>query len=116
MRLCADYRLKVAHDAWIWVRSNRRADQVKGGFHVGNPVTDSFIDGIFQGAAATGNRAHLRSQQLHTEDIERLTLHIQLAHVDNALQAKHGTDSCGGDPVLPCASFSDDALLAHTPG
>ena len=96
--------------------SYRRADQVKSCFHVGDPVANGLVDGIFQGATATGDRTDFSSQQLHTKDVERLTLHIYFTHVDDTLQAEHSTDGGGGDPMLSRASFSDDALLTHTSG
>ena len=96
--------------------SYRRADQVKSCFHVGDPVANGLVDGIFQGATATGDRVDFSSQQLHTEHVERLTLHIDFTHVDDTLQAKHSTDGGGRYPMLPRASFGDDALLAHTFG
>ncbi len=46
---------------------------------------------------------------------ECLTADILLAHIDDALEAKHGAYGGAGYTVLTRARFSNDALLAHSP-
>src|SRR5436190_17896618 len=53
-----DDRLKIAHNTWIWMWANNRANQIKGRFNVRYPVPDCFIDSIFEGAAPTGYGAY----------------------------------------------------------
>ncbi len=61
-------------------------------------------------------RADLGAQQPHAEDVERLALHVDLAHVDEALLAEEGRRGGGGDPVLAGAGLGDDPALAHALG
>ena len=84
--------------------------------HVGDPIADRLVDGVLQGAATGLDRAHVRAQQVHAEDVERLALDIFGAHVDYALLLEHGADRGGGDPVLAGAGLGDDAFLAHAAG
>ena len=59
---------------------------------------------------------HFGAQQLHAEHIGLLPLDIDLAHVDDAFQAKAGAGGGGGNAMLAGAGLGDDALLAHAPG
>ena len=65
---------------------------------------------------AGGHRHHLGSEHSHAVDVEFLPLTIQFAHVNDALQPEHGRDGGGGDAMLACAGFGNDAALAHAPG
>src|SRR5579871_4304276 len=51
-RLAADDGLEVAHDAWVGMRSDDRADQVEGGLDVRHPVANGLVDGVFERATA----------------------------------------------------------------
>src|SRR5450759_1481663 len=44
-RFDADHRLEIAYHTWIGMRSNHRADQVKGRFDVRYPVANCLVDG-----------------------------------------------------------------------
>ena len=83
---------------------------------VGDPVADGLVDGVLQRAAARLDRAHVRAQQAHAEDVQRLALYVLGAHVDDALLLEHGADRGGGDAVLAGAGLGDDAFLAHALG
>ena len=63
-RLAPDDRLEIAHHGRVGMRAERRAQQVVGVAHIGHPVADGLVDGVFQGAAAAFHRAHLGAQQL----------------------------------------------------
>jgi hypothetical protein len=87
-----------------------------GGLHAGHPVAQGLVDGVLQSAAASGHRHDLGAQQPHAEDVEGLALHVDLTHVDDAIQAEQGAGGGGGHPVLAGTRLGDDPPLAHAPG
>ena len=115
-RLVADHRLEVAHHGRVGVRPERRAEQVVGVADVGHPVADRFVDRVLQRARAAVDRAHLRAQQPHAEDVRLLAGHVDAAHVDHARQPQQRTHGGSRDPVLPRAGLGDDPPLAHVAG
>ena len=96
--------------------THRAAQQVVGGLHVGDPVSDGLVDGVLEGAGAALHLDHLCPQEPHAVDVWGLASHVLLAHVDDALQAQHGAHGGRRDAVLARAGLRDDALLAHVPG
>src|SRR5579863_4249597 len=46
-RLESDYRLEIAHHAWIGMRPDNGADEVESRFDVRYPVANGLVDGIF---------------------------------------------------------------------
>ena len=84
--------------------------------HGGHPIADGLIDGVLQCAAARAHRSHLGSQQLHAEDVQRLALHVLLAHVHHTLQAEQGGHGGHCHSMLAGAGLGDDPALAHPPG
>ena len=100
----------------IGVRSDHRAQQVMGIAHIADPVADGLVNGVFQGAAAGGDRAHLGAGQLHADDVGRLPLDIFFTHVDDAFQPQHGADGGCGHPVLAGPGLGDNPGLAHALG
>ena len=95
------------------MRAEHAAEQVMRGADVGDPVAHGLVDGVFQGARAGIDAAHLGAQQPHAEDVQFLAAHVFGAHVDDALEAEQRADRSGGDAVLAGAGFGDHALLAH---
>jgi hypothetical protein len=91
------------------MRSDRRADQVIARLDRGHPVAERFADRVLEGARARGDGAHLGAEQAHAVDVQRLTPHVFLAHVDHALQTEHGAHRRSGDAVLAGARLGDDA-------
>src|ERR1700684_1096499 len=83
------------------------------GADIGDPIPHGFADGILQCAGAGTDPADLRPEQAHAVDVELLTAHVLLTHVDDAFHPKERTDGCGGYAVLARAGFGDDAMLAH---
>ncbi len=86
-RLLADDRLEVAHHGRVGMWAQRRAQQIVGITDVGNPVADRLVDGIFQGLAPGFDRSDLSSQELHPRDVRCLAIHVDRAHVNQAIQA-----------------------------
>ena len=58
----------------------------------------------------------LGAEQPHPGDVERLPLGVDLAHVDDALEAEQRAGGGGGDAVLTGAGLGDDPRLAHPLG
>ena len=58
----------------------------------------------------------LGAEQPHAGDVERLALGVDLAHVDDALEAHQRAGGGGGDAVLARAGLGDDPGLAHALG
>ncbi len=112
-RLTADHALKIAHHGRIGMRAQGAAEQVVGRAHIGDPVADGLVDGILERLAPRFDPTHLCAQQLHTIDVGLLADHIDGAHVDDALDAKHGGGSSRSHAVLAGARLGDDARLVH---
>ena len=112
----ADDGLKIADHRGIRMRAENRAKQIVRVADVGDPIAHGFVDGIFQRTAAGIDADHLCAEHAHARDVERLASHVFRAHVDDAFEAEMRGDSRGGDAMLACASFGDDARLAHSYG
>mmetsp|Transcript_53020 Transcript_53020/g.148809 ORF Transcript_53020/g.148809 Transcript_53020/m.148809 type:complete len:565 (+) Transcript_53020:627-2321(+) len=110
-RLIADHGLQLAHNVREGVRADGRADDVVGGADVRHPVAHRLVDRVLQGLRAALRRHHLGTEHLHPEDVQRLALHVNRAHVDDALQAHQRAGRRSGDAVLPGTGLSDDATL-----
>ena len=109
----ADDGLKIADHRRIRMRAENGAEKIVRGADVGDPVAHGFVDGVFQGAAAGIDADDLRAEHAHARNVERLARHVFRAHVDDAFEAEMRGDGGGGDAVLACAGFRDDARLAH---
>jgi hypothetical protein len=84
-----------------------------GGVHVGNPVAESLVDGVLEGAATGGHRHHGGAEFLHPENVGPLAVDVFLAHVNGAGKAELGGHGGAGHPVLARAGFRDHPGLAH---
>ena len=112
----ANHALEIAHHHRVGVWACHGANDVKSVIHIGHPVTQGFVQGVFQGFAAGFHRHHGGTQELHAVNIGALAFHILAAHVDHAFQAITGTNGGGGNTVLTRAGFGNDARLAHALG
>ena len=111
--LLADHAVEVAHHHRKGMRTESRADNVVSGAHVGNPVAHSLVDRFFKRSLASGHTAHFRTTEAHTIDIERLTSHVLLAHVDDTFEAHLGAHRGSSDTMLPGTGLGDDTFLTH---
>ena len=109
----ADDLLEVTHHCRERMRTCDRAKQVVRVFDVGDPVSQSLIDGVLENAISQSDFHHLGTEHAHASNIKRLTTRIDLTHVDAALQAEHGAHRSGGHTMLSRASFSNDTGLTH---
>ena len=90
-----------------------RPDAIKRVTHIGDPVTQRIVHGVFQCAATGSYRHHFGTQKFHAEHVWRLTFHVVRAHVNHALQSEFRTYCGGCHTVLTSSGFSDDPRLAH---
>ena len=104
-----DHAVKIADNHRERVGTQRGADDVMGVFHAGHPVAHRFVDGFLEGCLPGRHGADFRAHQAHPRDVERLPLHIDLAHVNDALHPEAGADRCRRDTVLAGSRFRDDA-------
>jgi hypothetical protein len=114
--LDADDAVEIAHHHRERMRAERGTEDVVRGAHVRDPVAHGFVHGFLERGLAGGDGDDFGPEKAHAGDIERLALHIDLAHVDDAFDAKARAHGGGGDAVLASAGFGDDALFAETLG
>mmetsp|Transcript_113571 Transcript_113571/g.294177 ORF Transcript_113571/g.294177 Transcript_113571/m.294177 type:complete len:206 (-) Transcript_113571:1231-1848(-) len=114
--LVADDRLELADDIREGMRPNSRADDVVGGADVCHPIPHGLIDGILQRLRPALGRHDLRTQHLHAEHVERLPLHVDCPHVDDALEAHQRASRRSRNAMLSSARLGDDPLLAQLLG
>ena len=105
--------LELPHHGGERMRPADGADEVMGVVDGGHPVAHGFVHGVFQCARPSGHGYHLGAEQLHARDVEGLALRVHLAHVDTAFQPEERSGGGRRDSMLPSASFSNDAALAH---
>src|SRR5215470_14637281 len=97
----------------MWPRN--RSDQIVGTADVGHPIPERLVHGILECLAPGLYDAYLSAEQLHSKNIQRLTLDIFLPHENFPAETKSGGDSGRRHPMLSGASLSNNALLAHAP-
>ena len=112
--LFANHTMKVAHHHWEWMRTERGTDNVMRGADVGDPVTHRFVDCFLERALPRGNAPYFSTTEAHTVNVQRLTTHVLLAHVNHAFEAHLRTHRRSGDTMLTSARLGDDAFLAHS--
>ena len=95
----------------MWARDG--AEQVVRVLDVGDPVAQGFVDGVLQNLVAEGHLDHFGAEHTHAGHVQGLAAGVDLAHVDAALEAKHGAHGGGGHAVLAGAGLRDHAGLAH---
>ena len=95
------------------MRTQRAAQQIVGGAHIGDPVAHRLADGVLQRLRSRRNPAHLRAQQPHAQHVQLLARHVHIAHVDHALQAQQRAHRRRRHAMLACAGLGNNALLAH---
>ena len=111
--LVADHAVELPHHPRVRVRAHHRAEQVVARLDRGHPVAHGLVDGVLERAAARRRGTHLGAEQPHAEDVERLALHVDLAHVDDAVEAEERRRGGAGDAVLARAGLGDEPALAH---
>ena len=102
--------------AGIGMRARRRADDVVGVAHVGDPVAQRLVHGVLERLRAGGDGVDLGAEQLHAEHVGLLALDVDRAHEDLARQVELGAHGGHRHAVLAGAGLGDDAGLAHALG
>jgi hypothetical protein len=98
------------------VRAAHGTQNIVGVAHVGDPIPDGLIHGIFQGAAAGFHRHYLRPQQTHADNVEALAPDVFGTHVDVAGKPQQGCHRGGSHPVLSRPGLGNQPGFAHAPG
>ena len=114
--LVADPPLEVAHDRRVRMRAHRRAQHVVGGLDVGDPVAHRLVDRVLERGRPGRDRADLRAERAHPQDVGALAFDVLGAHVHDARQVEQGAGRRCRDPVLAGAGLGDDPGLAQSPG
>ena len=112
----ADDGLKVPHHGRIGMWASDGADDVERVIDIRDPIAHRLIEGVLKGFRTRGYRHHLGAQQPHAQHIGRLPGHVDLAHVNHALEPQAGCHGRCGHAMLAGAGFGDDAGLAHALG
>ena len=112
-RLGGDDAVEFFDDLRERVRAGSRAKEVVGFVEGCGPVTKRLVHRVLQGARAGFHADDLRAHQAHAVHVRFLALHVGLAHVDHAVQAKQRTGKRGCSAVLAGAGLRDNAGLAH---
>jgi hypothetical protein len=86
--LDADHAVEIAHHHREGMRAERGAEDVVRGAHVRDPVAHGLVDGLLERGLAGGDGDDFGPEEAHAGDVERLALHIDLAHVDDAFHAE----------------------------
>ena len=95
------------------MRAENRAEQIVRACDVRHPIAHSFVNRVFQSAAAGIHSDYIGAEQAHAEHVQPLALHIFRAHVNRACEAELRRDCRRRHAVLARAGLSDDSLLSH---
>ena len=114
--LDADDPVQLPHHPGVRVGAHDRAEAVVRGLDRGHPVPHGLVDGVLQRPTAGRRRPHLGAEQPHAEDVQLLAVHVDLAHVDEALHAQQGGGGRRGHAVLAGAGLGHQPGLAHPLG
>ena len=79
------------------------------------PDAKGFVGRILERLRAARYCVHLRAEQTHHLDVERLTLDVARAHVDVDRQAELRADGRRRDAVLTRAGLGEQPAFTHAP-
>ena len=116
LRLAADDRLEVPHEARKGMGSRRRPEQVVGGGQARRPVAERLVDRVLERPGTRRHGDDFGAAEFHPLHVGGLALHVLLPHVDHRPHPETGGDHRGGGPVLPGAGLRNQPGLAHVPG
>src|SRR5947209_18841337 len=90
LRACfaSNHALKFAYHQRIWMRTERAAKQIISIGNISHPVTQRFVNRVFQSARTRINFTHFRAEQTHAKDIQGLSPHVFRSHIHDTLQTK----------------------------
>jgi len=84
--------------------------------HIFYPITEGFVNGIFQGPATLFYRYHSRTQAFHPKDVRTLPCHIHFTHINGAVKTKFGGHGGCCHAMLTRSGFGNDPFFAHAFG
>src|SRR5512135_790196 len=99
--LLADDGLKVPYDQRKRVRTEDSPENIMGGPDIRRPVAHRLVDRVFERPGTYRHLDHVRTEESHPEDIERLAYDIVGTHIDLTLKTTEGRTRCGRNSVLP---------------
>ncbi|MOA02282.1 hypothetical protein D3C78_1217260 [compost metagenome] len=96
------------------MRSSNRAQNIIRILDMTYPVTQRFITCILKRSRARHNRNDLGAQELHTENVKLLTLHILFTHEHLAFKAKQRCYRSRGYAMLTGTCLCNNLRFTHT--
>src|SRR5256885_1310177 len=81
--------------------------------NVCDPIAHRFVDRFLERRLADCDRDYFRAEKFHSRDVQRLTLHVHFAHVNNTFATETRGHGRGGNTMLARASFGDNPAFAH---
>jgi hypothetical protein len=81
------------------MRAARGTEHVVGVVHIRHPVAEGLVDGVLEDAGSLRHGNDLGTELHHPEHVGSLTLDVDLAHVDRAVEAHAGRHRRRRDPV-----------------
>ena len=114
--LVTDDALQLTDDVRKRMGPDDRPDAVMRRLDRRHPVAQRLVYGVFECPAPRFDGAHLCAEQLHPEDVERLALDVDGAHIDHAFEPQKGSGGGGGNAMLTGSGLRDEAALSHALG
>ncbi len=106
--------MKVSYHHRVRMRSVGGTQEVVRVPNIGNPISHRLIDRFFQCSLSDSNGHHRCTEKLHPSDIQRLSLHVYLSHIDDAFETEASRHGRGRYSMLPGAGLGDQSLFAHS--
>merc|ERR1711865_614178 len=84
------------------------------GPNICDPVAHGFVNGILERLGATLGGHDLCPHHLHAENIQGLSLNVNGAHVDDALQVHQCACRCSGNAMLTSSGLCNNSFLSES--
>src|SRR6266487_2948714 len=114
--LISDNALQLPNNSRVWVGSYNGAEKVVCVLNVSYPVSQRFVDRVFEGPRASLHRVDSCSKHSHPVDVELLTFHVLPSHVYFRRETQHCAGHSRGHAVLPRSCLRDDSPFSHSLG
>jgi hypothetical protein len=95
------------------MRAGGGADQIVGIAHGCDPIAKRLVQRILETFAAGIDRGDLGAEQLHAENIERLTFDVDAAHKNVAFPLEQRRHRGGRNAMLTRAGLGSNARFVH---
>src|ERR1700751_1916716 len=114
--LFTDYSVQITHHHWIGMRAVSSPKKIMRRPHIRNPVTHRLVNGLLQGRLSSCHRHDFSPKKPHAHDVERLTFHVNPAHIYDAFQPKSRRNGRRRNSVLARTGLGYHARLTHALG